>query len=203
MASTPALDVKIASRLAPLVQLLDVGFVSINGKLVNEDPSALPAPDAGTLTFDVPKTRSAWTLDGRALRVILPLTLFIEVEDNATKKKVRLAELGVVMRLDYELKSDTGWTDDELPHFVGISGYMHAWPYFRAEIQWLTSKLNFPPLTLPVLLSGQAGNQVEPFRVAGAKIPAPPISQAPPRTTTSARPRLEAPPRRSAKKRPR
>ena len=53
------------------------------------------------------------------------------------------------------------WTDEDgayLDDFVGIVGWMHVWPYIRAEVQALSSKLGFPALTLPPLLAGQTKN---------------------------------------------
>jgi hypothetical protein len=49
---------------------------------------------------------------------------------------------------------------------------MHSWPYLRAEVQSLTSKLELPPLTLPPLVSGQIPNFVTVERL--------PLPQAPP-----------------------
>ena len=69
-------------------------------------------------------------------------------------------ELGIVqvtVQVEYDIRKEL---DDEqqaaLPDFIGVVGWMHAWPYIRAEVQELSAKLRFnPPVTLPVLLAGQ------------------------------------------------
>ena len=48
----------------------------------------------------------------------------------------------------------------DLDDFVGISGYLHLWPYLRAEVQCLTTKLGLPPLVLPVQMSSHAAAAV-------------------------------------------
>lgn len=67
-----------------------------------------------------------------------------------------LAEISVAFRALY-LKAAPldGASRDSLTDYLGIVGWMHVWPYLRAEVQTLSTRLGFPPLVLPVLLAGQ------------------------------------------------
>lgn len=74
---------------------------------------------------------------------------------------VDLATFSVVIRIEYKLLEQGGVIESEqLPHVLGTLGYIHAWPYFRADVQWLTTKLGFPALVLPVVISGEVTDRV-------------------------------------------
>jgi hypothetical protein len=174
----PPLDVKAASRLAESVQLKGLSFIDIEGKYV----AVIDPTPGASLTWDTPDPTVVWHVDGRELRAVVPMRLGIDVEDDDTSNgqaKTRLAEFLVVMRLDYELKDGAEWSMDEVPHYAGISGFLHAWPYFRAEIQSLTGKLGLPPLLLPVVVSGHVAQRVSVVEQKEIKPPALPPGPAP------------------------
>jgi hypothetical protein len=158
----PPLDVSAASRLAQNVRLRDVVCIGLEAKHLGTPEYR---PDQ-SLAWDIPRMTAIWDLKGEDLKVILPFTVFIDVAEaeveGQPERKTRVAEIGVVMRLDYSLEKqgESVPSEDDVPDFVGVSGYMHAWPYFRAEVQWLSAKLGFPPLVLPVIVSGHAATQV-------------------------------------------
>ena len=94
---------------------------------------------------------------GSKVVAVFPVT--ITINHVADGSRVPLGEVHVSMRAIYR-KSPT-FADEDHPaveHYVGIVGWMHVWPYVRAEVQSLSTKLGFPPLVLPVLLSGQTAN---------------------------------------------
>jgi hypothetical protein len=108
----------------------------------------------GALSFDLKHQTAYWhILDG-----IVICTYGIEVVLNSQSRgiKNRIAQLSLVFRSEYLLlpSFESGTDAELLQHYVGIVGRMHCWPYFRQEVQALTTKLGFPPLTLPVLVSG-------------------------------------------------
>lgn len=152
----PPLDVKAASRMAEGVQLRGLSFVQVEAKYV---AVVEPTPGA-SLNWDTPDPTVIWNLDGRDLRAIVPLRLVINVEEEGASGGIRLAEFLVVVRLDYVLREGSKWSLEDVPHYAGISGFLHAWPYFRAEIQALTGKLGLPPLVLPVVVSGHVADRV-------------------------------------------
>ena len=74
---------------------------------------------------------------------------------SSAEKSLPLAFVSVTFGLVYRLKGEP-WSDAEISNALGVMGYLHVWPYFRAEVQVLTAKLGFPALTLPVAVSGHA-----------------------------------------------
>jgi hypothetical protein len=93
---------------------------------------------------------------------VLPLTVQIHHKDQ--DRATPLASIEVDLRLGYRREGAAldESERDVLPDFLGIVGWMHAWPYARAEVQSLTTKLGFPPLVLPLLHAGAtAGVLVE------------------------------------------
>lgn len=158
----PPLDVGAAARLSTAFRLRDVVCVSLEAKQVAAEP---PAADF-SLEWDAPPTNVFWELVDRRLKVVLPLNLFVHARgEGKNGKKVPLAEIGIVLRLEYEANDGASWKDEDLPHYVGITAYLHAWPYFRADVQWLTAKLGYPPLVLPVIVSGHAARLVSVTRL--------------------------------------
>lgn len=155
----PPLDVDAAARLSNFVKIRDVSCVELHAAHRNA-----PAASAElSLAWATPNATAIWGVEGSTLKVLIPLFLVIDgVENGDQGSKTRLAEMQVTLRLDYEVDRADGaaWSDDDLPHFAGIASYLHAWPYFRAEVQALTTKLGFPPLVLPVIVSGHAAKQV-------------------------------------------
>jgi hypothetical protein len=111
----------------------------------------------------MPDPTGLWELAPSLLRALFPLSL--EVSHGKPGEKKKIAEFTVAIRLDYRL-SKSDWSEEDVPHYVGISGFLHAWPYFRAEIQSLSTKLGLPPLVLPPAVSGYAAKHVSVVRAA-------------------------------------
>jgi hypothetical protein len=153
------LDVAAAGRVSASgrINLRDVVFVSLHAAHVS------PSPD-GSLILDwqIPTLAVTWDLSDGELKAMFPMTIGIDaIAEDDRAVKTRVAEVSVVFRLDYRISAgeSEGW-DDDLQHFIGVCGYLHAWPYFRSEVQWFTAKLGFPPLVLPVIVSGEAAARV-------------------------------------------
>jgi hypothetical protein len=109
---------------------------------------------------------------------VYPLRVIVEHVDG--EARLPLAELSVSMRASYR-KFPSFTNDDEaaVPHYVGIVGWMHVWPYLRAEVQSLSTKLDQPPLVLPVLLSGQTAEVPVEMHDASSLAPTPATPAAP------------------------
>jgi hypothetical protein len=154
--TTPALSEAIAAELSKSFQLRQVSCLGLEAKHVT--PSLPPDPSFG---WDIPKTRLVWELQDEALQVIAPVSVFIEAKSESSGKAVRLADISVVLRAEYALSNDRKPLDEsKVQHYVGICTFLHLWPYLRADVQWLTTKLGLPPLVLPVIVSGHAAEQV-------------------------------------------
>jgi hypothetical protein len=168
MTVRPPLDVEAASRLANHVRLIDVLCVELSGRCVA--PSTAASESA--LSWDLNDPTAMWALDEGELRILFPLVLTIDAQLAAKSSKQQpLAEFHVSYTLVYAAKELTSEQVDDLPHYVGISGFLHAWPYLRADIQCLSAKLGLPPLVLPVIVSGHAATRVS---VSSANEPAKP-----------------------------
>jgi hypothetical protein len=92
-----------------------------------------------------------WTRSDTNLLAFFPVE--VDIQDGSVEP---LASLSVLMRATHGISDEL--TDEQIaavPHYLGIVGWMQVWPYVRSEIQELSTKLGFPPLTLPVLLAGQ------------------------------------------------
>jgi hypothetical protein len=145
--------VTIAVGFASKLPLNSVHIGSIRGKLV------APIETTCELSWDLNRVLVHWGEDEGLLKVLVPFEISIaSAPKGGTPKKV--VEIGVIFRLDYGRPAEVRASDDELSHFAGVHGVMHSWPYLRAEVQAMTSKLEVPPLTLPSLLAGKIADFV-------------------------------------------
>lgn len=132
------------------MQLRAVGFLEIGATFTS-------SAERQGLSYDMPIVQAAWRLDGDQVDVQLPFV--IEISALEDEQPVSLARVGVTVFITYAGAANA--TEDDLRHFVGISGFMHAWPYLRAEAQALTSKIGLPPLLLPLVVSGAVPSKVK------------------------------------------
>jgi hypothetical protein len=166
------LKVGIAGLLATKLHITGVSFLVIDARVLGTEVGS------GSLTFHLDPVPTHWLLVDRELRVVMPYS--IRITSDPSPDAPPLAQVKVVIRADYSVKAG-----DEIPapadidHFAGISGFMHAWPYLRAEVQSLTTKLGLPPLVLPPIVSGQVPTLVSVSRVLEPQVQsaAPPAAQ--------------------------
>ncbi len=155
----PPLDVAAATRISNSgrLSLRDVVVIGLSANHVATSPDG-PV----TLDWKVDEVVATWDLDAEDVKAVFPMSIRIDAfNDNEPAARVRIAEVAIAFRLDYRVTNATDdvWLDD-LENFVGVCGYLHLWPYFRSEVQWLTTKLGFPPLVLPLVVSGDAASRV-------------------------------------------
>lgn len=166
-------EVARAAALAGKLQLATIQRMSIRAELVSvEEPEAL--------RYELGKVAVLWHQREGAVSGLLPLSLQI-FSDRTQGEPLRLAEISVLFRVEY--LAQAGSTPESLEgvaDFLGISGYMHVWPYFRADVQQLTMTLGFPGLTLPLVLSGEvparvtvASKSLSPKIASGSDLPPP------------------------------
>jgi len=153
MATSPPLSQEAASRLGAIA---NIGSVQVFRLMARLDDQPL---GQGSLTWNLKDPEFFWNLDGRDLVALLVLEISIAMQSTEQEPERRLGVVHVGYRLEYSFKEDIS-SEEEIPHFVGISGFLQVWPYLRAEVQTLTAKLGLPALTLPVLLAGQAASMV-------------------------------------------
>lgn len=168
----PPLDVAAAARLSTSLHLEDVICIGLSAKHIGATHEVSPAEYK--LSWEMPNVEVVWELDNGTLKVLVPFTLFIEAHPSeGVGEKRKLAEIGVAFRLEYDAKKHETWSEEDLPHYAGITSFLHAWPYLRAEVQHLSTKIGFPPLLLPVVVSGYAAKRVTVRRLRELKAPPP------------------------------
>lgn len=81
----------------------------------------------------------------------------------------------VVIKAKYELKYsfpvDLAPTQEELGAFAEVNGIFNAWPYWREFIQSTISRMNLPPVILPLFRIGDYKKQTQPS-TQGTETPA-------------------------------
>jgi hypothetical protein len=142
-----------ASRLSSLTSIGNVQLFRLVAGL-NET-----SDEGGTLDWNLENPTFVWQRNGQHLIALLILNLTFNLQSKEAAPARRIGAIQVGYRVEYALK-DESVSDDDIPHFVGISGFMHVWPYLRSEVQALTAKLGLPSLTLPIMVSGQAAAMV-------------------------------------------
>jgi hypothetical protein len=148
----PQMDVAI--RLASKMMIAEIACIGVEAKHLGH-------PEEGSLAFSLPNITIRWTIVGDEVRAIFPfqVLLQIKVDDETTT----IATINVGYVTVYRVPPEVA--EEDIPHFIGISGYMQTWPYFRADVQTLSAKLGLPPLTLPLLLSSQAAEKATVVRL--------------------------------------
>lgn len=152
------LSVETAARLGAAVRLVGVHVGGIRARTY--EGADMRAGGKG-LGFNLQPIEIVWAASDEddLLRVLVPLTLHV------TREGQPIAELGVLLRLDYRTPPEVRKESPAaLSSFAGISGCMHAWPYLRSEVQQLSTKLELPPLVLPLIVSGQIPQVVSKVR---------------------------------------
>ena len=151
--SAPKHDVQRASKLNTKLHLSGVSLFEMHAKHIVAVGVSEPR-----LTFSLRDQEAVYAAAGDDVVPVYAVAIRLEYLDDKDNP-VPLAEITVAMRAAYA--KHASWTDEDsayLDDFVGIVGWMHVWPYIRAEVQTLSSKLGFPALTLPTLLAGQTAN---------------------------------------------
>ena len=158
------LDVARASTLNAKLRLDTISHFRVAASHVDGGGEESPH-FSYTMTMDSP----VYAEPDQSVIAVFPVT--IAIEHRAADRRVPLGELHVTVRAIY-VKEPAFTTDDSsaVEDYVGIVGWMHVWPYVRAEVQNLSTKLGFPPLLLPVLLAGQTAD----IPVRRLDAPAPP-----------------------------
>lgn len=147
------LEVARAAKLNTKLALKEMSLFEVRARRL--PPHGVPEQPSFTFAMAFSPTLYA-DYEGELLPVY---TLNVFIQHHGEGERVPLAELNVAMRAAYTknpdfLPGDLDFADD----YLGIVGWMHAWPYVRAEIQSLSTKLGFPALVLPTLLAGQTAD---------------------------------------------
>jgi preprotein translocase subunit SecB len=157
----PPLDPKAASRLAPNMRLNDVSYLWLSVGYASDEPEESDLP----LSWAVAPIVASWLRSDQTIIAVFPFEVSIDGKSEAGTS-TRIADVAVGLRVEYTIVPGVDLADADIDDFVGVNGYIQLWPYLRAEVQNLTTKVGLPPLVLPVQLSGHAARAVSVAREA-------------------------------------
>jgi hypothetical protein len=86
------------------------------------------------------------------LLVVCRYTFNVESSGSA------VSEAEIVYLLTYD-RDGTPLAEEDVTQFAAANGVYHSWPFLRQLLYDLTSKMGFPPLTLPVFLVSPKATQ--------------------------------------------
>jgi len=124
--------------VAKRVELKGVRLAEISAKC---DPKALgpslsPSVDLSCALGDHNET---------SIEVVCDYTF--SAESDATKT----IQSNIRYLLVYEISGGGAPSDSDLAEFAKANGALHSWPFVRELLYGLTSRMGFPPYTLPVM----------------------------------------------------
>ena len=70
---------------------------------------------------------------------------------HVSSQETELANANMTYHLVYKLFGDEPTDEGDIEHFAHANGTYHSWPFVRELIFGLTSRMGFPPYTLPVM----------------------------------------------------
>jgi preprotein translocase subunit SecB len=65
--------------------------------------------------------------------------------------QAEIAEASIKYLLNYHLSGSESQADSDLAEFARANGALHSWPFVRELLYSLTSRMGYPPYTLPTL----------------------------------------------------
>jgi len=69
---------------------------------------------------------------------------------NVRTTQADVANAVIVYLLTYELQGNELFAEDDIGQFALSNGTLHSWPFVRELLYALTSRMGYPPYTLPV-----------------------------------------------------
>lgn len=131
-------DFAAVGRVAKHADLSGIRLVKI---AANCEPDA-----AGALIPSVSLVCEAAKFTGKELEVKCTYAFTARVE------KATVAEATIVYLLMYAIKPTTeAPTSHDLAEFARANGALHSWPFVRELLHGLTSRMGYPPFTLPTM----------------------------------------------------
>lgn len=141
--------VKAAKGLNDALQISGVALVQIVAKYLTPGgpPPYAIGVDLGTVQWD--------QRDGK-IHGVFPIQVMLRRQISESEVQ-DFVEISVAYQCVYNMLREFGDADRlAIPAFLATAGWAHAWPYLRTEVQGISIRLGLPPVTLPMLLPGQA-----------------------------------------------
>ncbi len=131
-------DLAAVNRVAKRVELKGVRLAEISAKCDPKviGPSLMPAVDLDCRLGDH---------DESNLEVICNYTF------TAQSEGAQAVQSTIVYLLHYEISGSGSSSPEDLAEFARANGALHSWPFVRELLYGLTSRMGYPPYTLPVM----------------------------------------------------
>lgn len=191
---------RISGNHGARIALQNIAFSDVSARLLGTN-------HATRLGYRLPELTVSWSHEDDEIAAVFPFLLIVESIHEKDEPATAIAEISIKIHVTYHLlDSDGKISPEDLPHVIGTHGYMHAWPYFRADVQWLTTKLGFPALVLSVVLASDVGDRMRIYRhsieaTLAAINKDVEVAKAPAASSKSARSAKEAKPKQMRRKR--
>lgn len=134
-----AIDIVAASRISRRVEIVEMSLSEIRAnRKIDVGTGRRLTP---TYEYDCVPTKVG---DG-VIEVACSYSFKVHSSDQ------ELAEANMTYHIIYKLLGDEPAAESDIKQFARANGAYHSWPFVRETIFSLTSKMGFPPYTLPVL----------------------------------------------------
>jgi preprotein translocase subunit SecB len=130
-------DFAAIARVAQRSELKSVRLISTTAKC---EPTVL-----GTLVPHVDLECRPGAVEDDSLEVICEYTF------TAHANEVQAVSATIAYLLVYEINGGESQSPDDLAEFARANGTLNSWPFVREMLFGLTSRMGYPPYTLPLM----------------------------------------------------
>lgn len=130
-------DFSAVGRISQRVELKTVRLMEIVAKC--------PSPVAGPLEATLESECSVLSNQKQTLDILCNYTF------SAHASQTEVASALIKYVVSYDLRGDEPIKEEDLSQFALANGTAHSWPFVRECIYSLTSRMGYPPYTLPVV----------------------------------------------------
>ena len=137
-------DFAAVARVSKRTELKDIRLTEMSAKC---NPK-IPGPLEPKLDLECAvSSRDASTLEIVCNYQFVVRSVQTQLESDSTQ----VAEAAIKYLLFYELHGTEPLAEDDLAQFALGNGTLHSWPFVRELLYELTSRMGYPPYTLPVV----------------------------------------------------
>jgi preprotein translocase subunit SecB len=129
-------DFAALSRISSRAELKNIFLAEVSAKC---DPRM-----NGTLEPSLENDAEVIVHEGNRLEIACNYRFSVSVT------QIQVAQATVKYLLEYELSGNEPFDESDIAEFAFANGTLHSWPFLRQFVYDLTSRMGFPPYTVPV-----------------------------------------------------
>ena len=138
------ISLQSAVKVSGRVELKTVKLLECSCKKIANCPTGNQAFNTEkNSTFQIGKEQNL-------IEVFIKFALKAFSEGAEQKKENAYLEIEATFLLLYHIQNIEGLDDNAFRSFAEFNGTYNAWPYWREFVQSITSRMQLPPLTIPV-----------------------------------------------------